>query len=90
MKYIRTLAAVLFLIFLSISAFAADNEPKFKGPGQNFEKHKADVISRIDARIARNQEEKTCVQEARKPADIKACQDKFKADNKDSREQMKR
>ena len=90
MKCIRTLAAVLFLIFLSISAFAADTEPQFKGPGQHFEKRKAEIISRIDARIARNQEEKSCVQAAQKPADIKACQEKFKAEGRDSREQMKR
>jgi hypothetical protein len=90
MKHIQALAAVLFLIFISVSAFAADNDPQFKGPGQNFEKRKADIISRIDARIARNQEEKSCVQAAQKPADVKACQEKFKADNRDGREQMKK
>ena len=90
MKHIQTLAAVLFLIFISVSAFAADNDQQFKGPGQNFEKRKADIISRIDARIARNQEEKSCVQAARTPADIRACQEKFKAETRDGREQMKR
>ncbi len=46
----------------------------------NFETHKSKVISRIDARIAKFQEEKSCVQAAQKQSDIKACKEKLKAD----------
>jgi hypothetical protein len=64
----------LVFVFAAVS-FAADM-PRAKG--QNLEKHKAEIINRIDARIARNQEEKTCVQAAKTFADVKVCQDKFK------------
>jgi hypothetical protein len=81
----------LFVVFACSSiSLAADMVSQGKEPGQNFEKHKANIISRIDTRIARNQEEKSCVQAAQKPADIKACQDKFRAENKEHREQIKK
>ena len=83
------LVVFVVAVFAAVS-FAADPAPPAKVPGQNFEKHKADVISRIDARIARNQEEKTCVQAAKSGAEIKACKEKFKAAMDEQRQQMKK
>ena len=70
--------STLITLFIAVPAFAADNAPQPKGPGPNFEQHRADILKRIDARIARNQEEKSCVQAAKNHDDIKACRDKFK------------
>ena len=87
----KRIVLVLFAVFACAGiSLAVDNVSQGKEPGQNFEKHKANIISRIDARIARNQEEKSCVQAAQKNADIKACQDKFRDENKERREQMKK
>ena len=77
-----TVVAMLF----ALPAFAVDSAPQPKAPGPNFEKNKGEIIGRIDARIARNQEEKTCVQAAQNHADIKACRDKFKAEAKEQRQ----
>jgi hypothetical protein len=81
----RILSVVVAMLF-TVPAFAVDSTSMPKPPGPNFEKHKTDIISRIDARIARNQEEKTCVQAAQNHADIKACRDKFKAEIKEMRQ----
>ncbi|NVN99659.1 MAG: hypothetical protein HXX17_10065 [Geobacteraceae bacterium] len=72
------LGTLLLALLFSIPVFAADNQPQQGTPGQNFEKHKSDIIARIDKRIARNQEEKSCVQAAKNHDDIKACRDKLK------------
>jgi hypothetical protein len=77
-KIISVFIAMLF----AFPAFAVDGTTLPKPAGPNFEKHKSEIISRIDARIARNQEEKSCVQASQNPADIKACRDKFKAESK--------
>ena len=87
----KRIVLVLCVVFACASiSLAADNVQQGKEPGQNFEKQKANIINRIDARIARNQEEKSCVQAAQKHADVKACQDKFRDENKERREQMKK
>lgn len=72
--------SVMILALFTVPAFAVDGAPQPKPAGPNFEKHKADIIGRIDARIARNQEEKACVQSAQNHDAIKACRDKFKAE----------
>jgi hypothetical protein len=87
---LRMLLAVFAVAVFSVLSFAADPAPPAKAQGQDFEKHRANVLSRIDARIARNQEEKTCVQAAKNPGELKACQEKFKAEVKQQREQMKK
>ena len=87
----KRIILTLFVVFACASiSLAGDNVSQGKEPGQNIEKQKANIISRIDARIARNQEEKSCVQAAQKHADVKACQDKFRDENKERREQMKK
>ena len=72
-------AAVASMLMAS-STFAAESTQPSKGPGPNFEQFKSEVLTRIDARIARNQEEKTCVQAAKNHEDLKACRDKFMAE----------
>jgi hypothetical protein len=77
----KIISAFITMLF-AVPAFAVDGTTLPKPAGPNFEKHKSEIISRIDARIARNQEEKSCVQSSQNHADIKACRDKFKADSK--------
>lgn len=72
-------AAVASLLMAS-STSAAENTQPSKGPGPNFEQFKTEILTRIDARIARIQEEKTCVQAAKNHEDLKACRDKFRAE----------
>ncbi|HXE96483.1 MAG TPA: hypothetical protein VN642_08760 [Dongiaceae bacterium] len=72
--------AMTVSILFSAPAFAADNAPQFNGAGPSFEQRKSDILKHIDERIARNQEEKSCVQAAKNHDDIKACRDKFKAE----------
>jgi len=78
--------SVVFAMFLAVPAFAVDNSSLPKGPGPNFEQNRTDILKRIDARIARNQEEKSCVQAAKNHDDIKACRDKFKEELKEQRQ----
>jgi len=72
--------AMTALVLFSSPAFEADNAPQFNGAGPSFEQRKSDILKHIDERIARNQEEKSCVQAAKNHDDIKACRDKFKAE----------
>ncbi|HTP65070.1 MAG TPA: hypothetical protein VMJ66_06730 [Geobacteraceae bacterium] len=83
----RTLIAAAVALFLAAPALADNTAPQPKGPGPNFEQRKAEILKRIDERIARNQEEKACVQAANSPADIKACREKFKSEIQEQRQQ---
>ena len=87
MNKIIVAAAILMTVS---SAFAADSPPpsQGKGPGPNFDKAKADTITRINARISRNQEELACVQAAKNHADMKACRDKFREEMKEQHQHM--
>jgi hypothetical protein len=87
MKTAMIAAAVSIL--LAAPAFAADNAPQTKGPGPNFEQRKSEILKRIDERIARNQEEKACVQAAQNHNDIKACRDKFKSEFQEQRQKQR-
>ena len=82
--------AVSVALLFAIPAFAIDAAPQPKGTGPNFEQQKTDIIKRIDGRIARNQEEKSCVLAAKNHDDIKACRDKFKAEIQEQRQNMKK
>lgn len=84
----RIIVAAALLVAAS-TAFATDAPPpggRGMGPGPNFDKVKADVAGRINARIARNQEELSCVQAAKNHADLKACREKFREEMKEQRE----
>jgi len=84
MKTVMIAMAVSILI--AAPAFAADNAPQPKGPGPSFEQRKSDILKHIDERIARNQEEKTCVQAAKNHDDLKACRDKIRAEVMEQRQ----
>ncbi len=72
-------AGIVALISLSlvIPAFAIDGGQPPQGPGSNFEARKADILNRIDQRIAGLQQMKACIQAARTPNDARACREKF-------------
>ena len=76
----KSITAIALL--LATPVFAVDS-PQSKGPDSNFEQRKANVLKHIDMRIVRNQEEKSCVQAAQNPDDLKACREKFKEDIRD-------
>jgi len=80
------LIAMAASILFAAPAFAADNAPQPKGPGPSFEQRKSDILKHIDERIARNQEEKTCVQAAKNHDDLKACRDKIRAEVMEQRQ----
>jgi hypothetical protein len=86
----KTLMAISVSLLFAASAFAIDAPPQPKGTGQHFEQNKADILKRIDQRIARNQEERACVQAAKNHDDIKSCREKFKAEVQEQRQNMKR
>jgi hypothetical protein len=80
---------LIFMALLASTSTAFAAEAPQQGKGQNFDKIKTDVIGRINARIARNQEELSCVQGAKNHADLKACRDKFREEVKEQRERMR-
>jgi hypothetical protein len=63
--------AVLAIALLSVPSFASDGN----GPAQSmtFEQRKTLFLTRIDERITRLQEMRTCVSEAATPEALKAC-----------------
>lgn len=75
-----TIVGAAVVILLAGTAFAAESPQPSKGAGPDIEQIRAEILKRIDARIARNQEEKTCVQAAKTPEEIRACQQKFRAE----------
>lgn len=84
------LIAVSVSMLFAAQVFAVDAVSPPKGPGPNFEQHRAEILKRIDQRIARNQEEKTCIQAAKNHDDVKVCRDKFKAEAQEQRNKMKK
>lgn len=83
----KSVIIALTMLLMAANAFAADVLQQ--GQGQNFENFKANVINRINARIARNQEELACVQAAQDHNALKACRQKFASEMKAERQQMK-
>ncbi|MBF0524025.1 MAG: hypothetical protein HQK56_02885 [Deltaproteobacteria bacterium] len=72
------IGAIVLSMALAVPVFAADNTAPQKGAtGAGFEERKADVLKRIDARMARIQQEKDCVNAAKSHDELKACRDKY-------------
>ncbi len=67
----------LILLSLVIPAFAIEGGQPPQGPGPNFEVRKAEILKRIDERMARLQQMKACIQAARTRDDATACREKF-------------
>lgn len=87
----RTLiaAAVLSLTF-AVPAFALEGGQLPKEQAPNFELKKADILKKIDERIAFMQEEKSCVQAAKSHEDLKACWEKQRQEMEKMRGDMGR
>ena len=88
----KTMVAAVIFLFFAAPAFAADNNAlPAKGPGgpadAKFDQVKADVLKRIDERIARIQEIKTCVEAAQNYNNLEACREKFKEEMMEQRQQ---
>jgi hypothetical protein len=72
-----TLAALISLC-LAIPAVATDvGGPPQGAPSQDFQQTKAEILKRIDERLARIQQERVCVEAARSHEDARACREKF-------------
>jgi Spy/CpxP family protein refolding chaperone len=73
----RATIAALISLLLVMPAFAIDGGGPPQGPGQNLEQRKAEILKRIDERLARLQQMKACIQRARTQDDARACREKF-------------
>ena len=82
----KILIATAFALFLASPVIAADTAPQPKGSTSDIAQQKSEILKRIDARIAYNQEEKTCIQAAKTQDDIKACQNKLKSELQEQRQ----
>lgn len=72
------------LFMMGSVAFADHHEGKM---GENFETHKQEALKRIDERLAKLQEHKTCVTAAANGDAMKACHEKMKAFREEMREE---
>jgi hypothetical protein len=75
-------AIVISLALAALPAVAAENNPPQQAAGPMFEQRKAEILNRIDQRIARDQQEKACIQTANNHEALKACRDKFGPPNR--------
>ncbi len=73
----RAIIAASISLALAMPAFAMDGGGPPQGPDQNLEQRKAEVLKRIDERLARLQQMKACIQRARTHDDARACREKF-------------
>ncbi len=69
--------AVLIALCLVTPALAIDGSGPPPRPGQDFQQIKAEILKRIDERLARIQQERSCIQAARNHQDARACREKF-------------
>jgi hypothetical protein len=74
MKRTFIAAAVLSLAF-AVPVFAADSGQPQQGQTINFEQKQAEILKMIDARAASLQDDRACVQAAKKLDDLKVCRD---------------
>lgn len=80
---------VLCLVLVSQFAFAQKSEDG-EGKGKTFEEKKAHALSKIDMRIGKMQELKSCISAAADMAATKACREKHKASMKEMMPERKR
>jgi hypothetical protein len=72
MKKVFIIATVLVLTFVS-PVFSADNAASTKTSEADLEQQKADIIKKLDKRIAKIKDKRSCIQEATSTEDFKAC-----------------
>jgi hypothetical protein len=80
------IAAAVLSLALAVPAFAVDGTQPPKDQSQSFEQKKADILKNMDERMARMQEEKSCVQAANSHADLKTCWEKRRQEMEKMRE----
>ena len=88
MKRAIIAAALLSLAFAEPILAAKGGQPP-SAPGKTFEQRQADMLKFADERIATLQEGKTCVKAAKNDDDLTACREKFMAEMKKKRAEMK-
>lgn len=84
------IVAVILLLAFAAPVIAVEGDQTPKGPGQNFDQRKADILKRLDTEIANAQQTKGCVQEAKNHEEIKACMEKRKAEMQKFREENRK
>ncbi|HTN94746.1 MAG TPA: hypothetical protein VMJ33_09205 [Gallionella sp.] len=83
------IAAVLLSLAYAVPILAAEGGKPTSAPVQTFEQRQAEMLKFADQRIAILQEGKTCVKAAKKDDDLNACREKFMAEMKKRRTEMK-
>ena len=69
-----TLFALFAMSLLcAVPSIASDGGQPIQGSGMTFEQRKAEFLTRIDQRITRLQEVRTCVSAAATPEALRAC-----------------
>lgn len=76
---VRTLVLAAALTLPSLPMDAKGQPPGGPpgGPGPGFEEKRAEMLRHIEEKIARNHQEKACVQAARGFDDLRACRDRY-------------
>jgi hypothetical protein len=71
------IAAMVLSLALALPAFAADTPAPSKPPVPSFEQKKAQILSHIEERNTKLQQEKDCVKSAKSDDDLNDCRAKF-------------
>jgi hypothetical protein len=88
-KLIVIFIGMIFVLGVSILAYAQNPEGAKPQEKMFIEQRKAKIISSIDERIKLLQEEKTCVSAAQTPEDLRKCREKSREERKEVWEEMK-
>jgi len=73
MKKVMLLMVFIIPLFCVAPSFAADPGQPGQDSGMTFEQRKAGMLTRIDERISRLQEVRTCVSGAATPEALRSC-----------------
>jgi hypothetical protein len=88
-REVIAVVTALSLMFAA-SAFAIEGVQPSTETDTNFEQMKADNLKRLDDRINRLQQEKTCMQEAKNQDDLRNCRRKNMGKRPGFRDEMRK
>lgn len=71
-----SILAMLLLLTVVVSTFAAEVGQPSNATGQTFEQKQAHILNLLDERIANLQEGRTCIQASKNEEELKTCQEK--------------
>jgi hypothetical protein len=74
----RFLIGAMLSVVCALSSWAGEESPGQRGANRPFAQKQAEILARIEQKIAQKQEEKVCVQAATSRDDLDACRDKFR------------